>query len=357
MIQQLRRYIKRRPFLIRLVHWEYWPFHIVYGPIYLYWLFLCIKARSFFFFNAANPGIRNGGFLMESKKEIYDLIPQVYYPQCIAIKAGSDHVAVYEAIHAAGLSFPLIAKPDIGMRGMGVAKIETWQELVAYLQSSEVDFLIQQFVAYGEEVGIFYYRFPGSVKGSVSGIVKKEFVTVTGNGRDNIATLLSREPRYLLQLNNLKKNIPSLLAEVPSQGEEKLIVPYGNHARGAKFIDLSHSIDEELTHTIDSICRQVPGFYFGRLDIRYDNWESLRRGEKLSIIELNGAGSEPTHIYDPEHNIFFAWKEIIRHWNLLYRISIDNRQQNKAGYLSISEGIAMFRENSAYIKRLAKASA
>jgi hypothetical protein len=24
-------------FSVRLLHWEYWPFHIVYAPIYPYW--------------------------------------------------------------------------------------------------------------------------------------------------------------------------------------------------------------------------------------------------------------------------------------------------------------------------------
>ena len=102
-------------------------------------------------------------------------------------------------------------------------------------------------------------------------------------------------------------------------GEKFLMVPYGNHARGAKFVDISHSIDAELTNTIDRICSGVNGFYFGRLDIRYNTWEELKEGKNFSIIELNGAGSEPTHIYDPRHSIFFAWREIIRHWVILQK--------------------------------------
>jgi hypothetical protein len=52
---------------------------------------------------------------------------------------------------------------------------------------------------------------------------------------------------------------------------------------------------------------QIPEFYYGRLDIMFTSWEDLAQGLNFSIVEVNGAGSEPTHIYDPKHSIFFAW--------------------------------------------------
>src|SRR3954470_4803374 len=76
------------PFLIRLFHWEYWPFNVVYGPILFSWLLLCLRARSFFFFNTSNPTIKNGGFLLESKKEIYEIIPAKLYPRTVFFKVG-----------------------------------------------------------------------------------------------------------------------------------------------------------------------------------------------------------------------------------------------------------------------------
>jgi hypothetical protein len=88
---------------------------------------------------------------------------------------------------------------------------------------------------------------------------------------------------------------------------------------------------------MNRICNRVPEFYYGRLDIRFKDWESLARGEDFSIIEVNGSGSEPTHIYDPQHSIFFAWREIIKHWKILYQICKAN---NKKGvkYLTLAEG-------------------
>jgi hypothetical protein len=163
-------------------------------------------------------------------------------------------------------------------------------------------------------------------------------------------TLLKKKKRHILQLPVLRKTYGKELNKVLMHGEVFLLVPYGNHVRGAKFIDAGYLIDDELTKTIDTICQQVEGFYFGRLDIRYNSWEELKQGKEFSIIELNGAGSEPTHVYDPKHSIFFAWKEIIRHWNILFRISRINHQLLKKPYMNISDGLEMLKANKRYVK-------
>ena len=90
------------------------------------------------------------------------------------------------------------------------------------------------------------------------------------------------------------------------------------------------------------------------MDVKYNTWEELKEGKNFSIIEVNGAGSEPTHIYDPKHSVFFAWKEIIRHLNILLRISRYNHRHKKIAYLGFKEGLKMLRENSEYGKLLLK---
>jgi len=113
------------------------------------------------------------------------------------------------------------------------------------------------------------------------------------------------------------------------------------------FTDASYIIDEQLINVIDDAAKQIDGFYYGRMDIKFSSWEDFKAGKNWKIIELNGAGSEPTHIYDPKHSVFFAWKEIIRHWKMLYQISISNHQKG-APYLSFQQGIAMHKESAAY---------
>lgn len=289
---------------------------------------------------------------MESKKEIYDLIPPSYYPATLFFKPGTTVDHVLKEMKMKGMGFPVIAKPDIGMRGMLVQQLHSEKELSNYIQHTNINFLVQDFVAYENEVGLFYYRYPGDSKGSISGIVGKEFLTVTGDGVSTIEELLKKDQRFILQLPVLKETHADTLPVILPKGQSQVLVPYGNHCRGSKFIDISNLIDEELVRAIDKICTQIPEFYFGRMDIRYNNWEELKQGKNFSIIELNGAGSEPTHIYDPGHSIFFAWKEIIRHWNILYRISKMNHRKNKIPYMNFSAGIKMLKENSAYVKTI-----
>ena len=76
------------PFFIKLFNWEYWSFSVVYFPIYFYWFYLCLRARNLFFFSASNPTIENGGYLMERKSDIYDIMPQAYYPKTLLVKEG-----------------------------------------------------------------------------------------------------------------------------------------------------------------------------------------------------------------------------------------------------------------------------
>lgn len=348
------RNISRAGWFIRLTHWEYWPFSVVYAPLYPYWLLLVLRSRSFFFFNTSNPGIRNGGFLMESKKEIYDQLPPGSYPETLLFRAGAGWTDIQCSLATAGLEYPLIAKPDIGMRGMRVQRVENEQELRLYAENMEVDFLVQSLVDYPLEAGIFYYRYPGETKGRISGIVGKEFLTVKGDGVSTIDALLSKDPRAVLQLPVLRETEATLLNTVLPAGCEKIIVPYGNHARGSRFNDCSDVADDALREVIDAYCSQVPDFHYGRLDIRFASWEDLKAGRHFSVIELNGAGSEPTHMYDPGHSLFYAWREIIRHWNILYRISRHNHIRRKIPYMRFSEGLRMLKDNSAYVRMIKK---
>jgi hypothetical protein len=329
-------------FFHKLFHWEYWPFQVVYVPIYFLWAFYALKARSIFFFNSSNPTMKNGGFIMDSKIEIYDLIPQQYYPKTGIVKEKCDFETITTLLSKSEIKFPFIAKPDIGLRGSAVKKISNLEELKTYHNKANFDYLVQDLIPYEHEVGIFYVRFPNEKEGRITGIVSKEFLIVEGNGIATIEDLILLNPRFALQLKVLKKEYGTALKEVLPKGEKRNLVPYGNHARGAKFIDASHLISEKLTKVIDDMCLQINEFYFGRMDLMYHNWQDLEDGKNFQIVELNGAASEPTHIYDPKHSLIFAWKELARHITYMYKISVQNRKRG-FNYLSHKDGMKQYR--------------
>ena len=264
---------------------------------------------------------------MESKKAIYNLIPQQYYPKTELVIEGTPLEETLKIILDSAIKYPFIAKPDVGLRGSAVKKIHNPDELQAYNIKANFDYLVQDLIPFENEIGIFYVRYPNEKTGRITGIVSKEFLIITGDGILTTEELIKENPRYELQLNVLKQEYGKKLLDILPKGEKLNLVPYGNHARGAKFIDGSHWNSSKLTETVNEMCLQIPGFYFGRLDIMYNTWEELERGENFSVVELNGAASEPTHIYDPRHSLFFAWKELARHITYMYEISVLNHEK------------------------------
>ena len=345
-----KRFFHHR-FFVKLFNWEYWSFGAIYGLIYPVWFFLGLRARSFFFFSASNPLIKNGGLLNESKKEIAQLIPLKFQPKTSFFSLPANPDIVLKELAKQGLEFPLVGKPDVGGRGRGVKALKDEDDVRDFLKLVSMDFHIQEYVAYKNEIGLFYYRYPDEPNGHISGIVRKEFLSVKGDGQKTIWELLLMNKRALVYLKDLERIHKETMDLVLPVNEVRIVSPYGNHARGSMFLDDTSLVDQELTETMDSICKQIPEFYFGRLDIRFDNWEDLKKGRKFCIIEVNGAGAEPTHMYDPRHSLFFAWKEIIKHWVILWRVSVRNHKRG-VPYMSMREGFQMFSEDKEWSRRL-----
>lgn len=286
--------------------------------------------------------MKNGGFFMDNKIEIYNLIPQKYYPRTQFVKEKTPFGQVLALLESSKTKMPFIVKPDIGLRGSAVKKIHSIAELESYHHKADFDYLLQDLIPYEKEVGIFYVRFPNQKTGKITGIVAKEFLILEGDGIANVEKLIKQNPRYELQLKSLQKEYGNQLLDVLLKGEKRNLVPYGNHARGAKFLDYSHLISPQLTQVIDQMCQEIDEFYFGRMDVMYNSWEELEQGKNFSIVELNGAASEPTHIYDPKHSIFFAWRELARHITFMYKISVENHKRGFP-YLSHKAGMQQYR--------------
>lgn len=81
--------------------------------------------------------------------------------------------------------------------------------------------MVQEYIDYTLEAGIFYYRIPGETKGWVSGIVGKEFLEVKGDGISTIEMLLMKEDRYFLQFPVLKQEYGASLNQVLPAGISK----------------------------------------------------------------------------------------------------------------------------------------
>lgn len=282
---------------------------------------------------------------MESKMQIYDLIPSGNFPKTIFISKQEGLESAWNKVFSSRIPFPFIVKPDIGMKSFGVDKIRSKEEFRNYFLRMHDDFLVQDLIPYQNEMGIFYVRMPGEKKGMITGMVSKKFLSVIGDGKSSILQLIKQNPRSHFQLKALQKKYGFKLNMVLDQGKEFILVPFGSHTRGAEFRDVTHLVNDGILETIDGVCSKVEGFHYGRLDVLYNSLEELSKGEKFSIIEINGAGGEPTHIYDPKHSIFYAWKEIFKHWKMMNDISIINHKKGFS-YLSFKDGRAMLKDSN-----------
>lgn len=354
---------------------EFWHPGFFYLPIIFHYAYLSARYRSTGLPVLANPGIRMGGLIGESKQEIYDSAGPLARRHLLKsfsfslrrtrsnhfLLSSGGHVqevglhtlsqACQELIRKRNMSVPLICKPDRGQRGDGVFFIEDKKQLEARLQSiavslnsgTEVQYLFQTLSDYECEAGVFYIRHPdGSAR--ITSITLKAFPVVKGNGLyslekliDSIPVLAGRKHIYARRMD---------LSIVPAQDEYFYLVKSGNHKQGCIFLDGTHLRTRALQNSIDAICRDLPDFYFGRLDVRFPDMQHFREGSRLQVVEVNGAGAEATHIWDPRARLWPSYTTLFEHWNLLFLLGNSNR---KAG-LKPPAGWKLLQELRAYLR-------
>lgn len=307
-----------------LYEWEYWNTWLIYLPLAPIWIFHSLKNKSFFFFEKTNPGIKFGGMAMQSKIDIYNLLPKNTFPETIFIP--KEKIKTFDISQIK--NYPIVAKPNQGLKGLGVAFINSENELSQYLQNNHLDLILQEKIKGNIELGVFYCRYPNQKMGFITGVTHKKNMTVIGDGKSTVRQLSKKNSRINRQLNSLDKICFETLEYVPKKNELIEIMPIGSHTRGAEFIDVTKQYSDELFKIINPIALKIEGFFYGRFDILCQIDETTNKILDFKIIELNGAMSEPIHIYDPKNSLFYAWREILKHWNLMSEIAFLNFDKN-----------------------------
>lgn len=305
-------------------HFEFWPGWLFYTPIVAQWVLLGLRYGDFSLPTAANPRIEVGGLCGESKSAILDQIapaqrdlvaPYVCLP-------ATDAAAAEAAMASAGLTWPVIAKPDIGCNGTGVRLLADRAALERYLREYPpgAPLVLQHFVTDEGEAGIFYVRHPDEAQGRITSLTFKQPPVVVGDGRSTLEALVLADPRAGLIPEMYLPRLGARRSDVPAAGERVRLVLVGNHCKGSIFHDGSGEITAALTRRIDAFLRALPDFHFGRIDVRFASVAALRRGEGFTVIEINGVGSEATHVWDARARLLDAWVDQLRHYRLAFAI-------------------------------------
>ena len=341
-----------RSFFEKVGNWELWPFKLRYFLISPVWLWYCLRSGSFWFFSSSNPTLTFGGFEGEGKKEMYDLLPESYFPKTIYISPAEKFDAVIERIQQSGFTYPFIVKPDVGMKGLLFRKVDSEKDLHTYHTLNPVEYIVQDLVEYPLEVSVFYYRLPNETRGNITGFIQKELMDVYGDGKSTLWELIVAHPKARHRPEEMRIKHESNLETVIPNGERYILTYAANLNRGAKFTNLHHLIDDDLLKMFDEISHRAD-FYYGRYDIKCESVEDLKQGKNFSILEFNGSGAEPNHVYNSGFSLFGAYRVFLFHWKVLYRISTYNKQ-NGIPYWPFMKGWKFLKEAKKHLSVLEK---
>jgi len=318
------------------------PPPLFYLPLVLNWIRLGFIHRCLTLPTAANPAIVTGGMWGETKSSYFrNLAPgqRRWIADFVVVERhGASVEADVEAallrLDDAGLTFPLIAKPDVGWHGHGVHCIGDRDALARYLAQFPIaaPLMLQRYVPYAGEAAVLYARLPGEDKGRVLSLTFRYFPHVVGDGCATLRTLIGRDPRAqwksALHLGSDPSHRgvdPCELERVPERGEVVRIALIGNQRAGALYRDGRHYLTTALQERFDAIVGGMHEFHYGRFDLRFENVETLMRGEGFSVVEINGIGGEAIDCWDPHLSVAEVYRRLAAHQRLLFAIGAGNR--------------------------------
>ena len=330
----------------QLSFFEFWPMWAFYPPVALYAVWLMLRYRSILLPTVANPSFPGGGFFGESKADILKMavqhapewvapFVQIDLPLVPAHNPAAECDAAMAAMAASNVELPVVAKPDLGCRGAGVKLMRTRADLHAYLAAFPrgASLVLQKLVPFEGEAGVFYVRRPGEHSGKIISVTLKYFPYVNGDGVRTLRQLILDDPRAGKLPHLYLTRHAAKLDSVPTVGESIRLAFAGSHSRGAIFRNGTSLVTPEMEARFDAISQSLPEFYFGRFDVRFADFTDVQRGVGFTIVEVNGAGAESTHIWDRRTGLFEAWRDLMRQYRWLYEIGHANR---KRGYPTMS---------------------
>lgn len=322
---------------------EFAPAHLFYTPIALWCGWLSLRHMGPTLLTNSNPALPYSGLVGESKNIVLGEIKgeaarSFIAPYAQVLRWGGQYAEkrtledALTIMKSKNLTFPLVAKPDIGMRGVGVQVVADKTELARYIATfpAGANFILQSLVDEEGEAGVFYVREPGEDRGRITSLTLKYFPRVLGDGKHTLRELITKDPRAgklaHLYLDRHQDNLDTVIED----GKAIRLAFAGSHSRGAIFRNGNAEITNAMTDAFDALAKSMGEFYVGRFDIRFGDFAALKEGHGFKIIEVNGAGGEQTHIWDSRTTLRHAYKTLMQQFSYLYRIGAANRKRGFA---------------------------
>jgi len=201
-----------------------------------------------------NPELPNGGKCTLSKSYIYEYFTQnnstakKYFAEYIRIPKDTSWNKTKILIKKFD-NKKIVLKPDKGIRSTGVMATNSENKIRQLLDAAKTDYLIQEYIDYKYELGVFYYKYPTWKNGKILGIAERTFEEIV-------------DPHDTEQYTN----------------RSDLITPY-------------------VTEVFNKIVGNKK-IYFCRFDVRAKNLEEFKKGQ-FKILEANaGPDAVALHALD-----------------------------------------------------------
>ncbi|MCH9780257.1 MAG: ATP-grasp domain-containing protein [Alphaproteobacteria bacterium] len=291
-----------------------------YYPVIAHWILLGLWRRNWddaFHLNSALPF---GGLVGEDKWQVGTLMAKElasHVPLTVRVTMlpfentmAIDTASVEQQLAVHNMTYPMVVKPLRGCRGQGVGVLHDAaamrRHVNKYLDPHD-QVLFQQLVPWAGEAGVgFVKNTQGEI--DVISLTFKVQPFLVGDGVSSLGTLIRRHPRFgKLQHLYLPRHQSQSELIIP-KGETYRLAFVGSHSGGGFFVDGNAYIDDALTRRVQAIIDAIDGIVAGRFDIRFRDWQDFLDGKDFALIELNGLGGEMTHVWDPRHTVFTAWR-------------------------------------------------
>ncbi len=322
-----------------LSFFEFWPGWAMYIPVGLQWIALSLRHGSVTLPFLANPNLTLSGMVGVPKSELMvqatglckaKILPWAQFDttQETAQEQAEKWIkaCAKEEIH-----LPFVCKPDIGCRGFGVKLVKDAEKLAKVIEAypAGTSLMCQKLASWEPEVGVFYVKDPVSGKGDVVSMTSKFLPRVTGDGQSTLGELIENDARAGQLRHQYYERHKGMWNSIPEAGKNVQLVFAASHSKGSIFRNAGEYITPELKQAVVDIMDDLPEFYYGRLDIKYADLESLQKGETLEIVEINAASSESTQIWDRDTKYSEAVKTLLWQYRTLFSLGAFHRKNGK----------------------------
>ena len=247
-------------------------------PLIVSWIGFAFKYRSLTLPTVANPYRPAGGMWGDSKSSyLLDVTASErnWIADCVVVTRSTGPRTLYadldqarQSLSAAGLPFPLIAKPDSGPRcACRIDDVSALREYLRHFPAGE-KLILQRLVPHSGEVTALYARLPGTSSGRL------------------LALTLRTDGLYR---------------------------------------DARQHITPELEARLDAVARSMREFHYGRFALRFASIDELMRGENFSIIEISGVSGAANRRCAPALPLAEIYRRAVDQQRIMFLIGDKNR--------------------------------